>query len=544
MGCVGRGERNDPMWGHPPMNDAMKKRFYLSRLLTVFACAWTMAAYAQTGIRAVAPPSYTQASTVFKVSANGDPILVEHYRDRNIARLSTAQACELTITAPGPIHHFSIHPLSFGLKGTANGNTLTFRVSADQFDPQPAYLLIKIDDLENLVVLVDPPDNGMARLGAGKVPNVTASPFGADATGKVLATKAIQDAVDAASAAGSGVVLVPPGTYTVQSVMLKSGVTLYLAEGAVIRGSTNLADFGDQKLPPAIIQIKGFKDVAIRGRGWIEAGGDAVTTGDGRLVTLEARDDYRRNAIRATDGSGLTIEGITTHDAGTWAIYAEKVDGVHISRVKVFGPMWPTADGIDIGARNAVIEKCLVYTGDDNFVSKASHADFPISNIVFRDSIGYGNSAGVKVGLQVVGAQSNIKFQNIDIIHTGRGLVVEHHASSSEHAPQPIDNVEFTDIRVEQVEGTGGMSRNPIHISSDAPAPISDIRFTRITIGNFGPKPSVIHGDDDGKDAVSNVVFTDLFIGGRPIDSPKAGDFEVDNAKGISFQLTGKAPSK
>jgi polygalacturonase len=55
----------------------------------------------------------------------------------------------------------------------------------------------------------------------------------ADASGKLLATKAIQSAIDRAPQSGGGAVLVPPGLYRVQSLSLKSNVTLYVSGGAV-----------------------------------------------------------------------------------------------------------------------------------------------------------------------------------------------------------------------------------------------------------------------------------------------------------------------
>ena len=61
-----------------------------------------------------------------------------------------------------------------------------------------------------------------------------------------------------------------------------------------------------------------------------------------------------------------------------------------------------------------------------------------------------------------------------------------------------MQNIYFTDIRVEQVTGKGGTSRNPIQINSDLPGAISNIFFTRVSVGNFGPKPSLIGGFDVG----------------------------------------------
>ena len=52
--------------------------------------------------------------------------------------------------------------------------------------------------------------------------------------GKTLDTDAVNHAIDAASAAGGGVVVFPPGTYLCFSIHLKSQVHLHLQQGSTI----------------------------------------------------------------------------------------------------------------------------------------------------------------------------------------------------------------------------------------------------------------------------------------------------------------------
>src|SRR5262245_61685729 len=58
--------------------------------------------------------------------------------------------------------------------------------------------------------------------------------YGAKGDGKTLDTEAINQAVEAAAAAGGGTVRFPVGTYLSFSIRLKSNVTLYLDAGAAI----------------------------------------------------------------------------------------------------------------------------------------------------------------------------------------------------------------------------------------------------------------------------------------------------------------------
>ena len=64
--------------------------------------------------------------------------------------------------------------------------------------------------------------------------------FGAVADGQTLDTSAINRAIDACATNGGGRVLFPPGRYLSGTVHLQSRVELFLAEGAVLLGTTNL----------------------------------------------------------------------------------------------------------------------------------------------------------------------------------------------------------------------------------------------------------------------------------------------------------------
>src|ERR1700722_2662715 len=62
--------------------------------------------------------------------------------------------------------------------------------------------------------------------------------FGATGDGKTLDSPAINRAIEAAAAAGGGTVYFPAGIYASYSIRLKSHITLYLDQGAVILAET------------------------------------------------------------------------------------------------------------------------------------------------------------------------------------------------------------------------------------------------------------------------------------------------------------------
>jgi polygalacturonase len=73
--------------------------------------------------------------------------------------------------------------------------------------------------------------------------------FGAKGDGKTVDTRAINSAVDAASAVGGGTVLFPAGTYLSFSIHLKSNIALYLDQGATILAADPKEARGSYDLP-------------------------------------------------------------------------------------------------------------------------------------------------------------------------------------------------------------------------------------------------------------------------------------------------------
>ena len=82
----------------------------------------------------------------------------------------------------------------------------------------------------------------MPRVKVPQFPNRTYNvlDYGADPSGAVLSTEAIQGAIDACTQAGGGTVIIPAGIYTTAPITLKSNVRLYTERNSLIVFSHDL----------------------------------------------------------------------------------------------------------------------------------------------------------------------------------------------------------------------------------------------------------------------------------------------------------------
>jgi len=191
-----------------------------------------------------------------------------------------------------------------------------------------------------------------------------------------LETGGINRAIDACSAAGGGQVLIPPGHHISGTIHLRSHVTLFLAAGAVLIGTTNLALYEPPAVPSFMPEAKwgkwhrallvgdGAEDITICGQGVI----------DGHKVFDSAGEEHMRgpHTIAFADCHHFSIGDISIVDAANYAIFFQASDDVDIRNVKITGG-W---DGVHFrGApghwcHHVNIIDCEFYTGDDSIAGR------------------------------------------------------------------------------------------------------------------------------------------------------------------------------
>jgi polygalacturonase len=205
--------------------------------------------------------------------------------------------------------------------------------------------------------------------------------FGAHGDGKALDTDAINKAIQAAAAAGGGVVTFRAGDYPSYSIHLKSNVTLRLENGATLIAAETVEgkgydaaepnawekyqDFGHSHFHNSLIWGENLANVAITGEGKIW--GRGLSRGAGA-----ERPGVGNKSISLKNCHNVLLRDFSVFHGGHFALLANGVDNLTIDNVKVD----TNRDGFDIdNCRNVRVSNCSVNSPwDDGICLKSDYA--------------------------------------------------------------------------------------------------------------------------------------------------------------------------
>lgn len=338
----------------------------------------------------------------------------------------------------------------------------------------------------------------------------------------------------------------PGKIYDVGTLTLNSNETLYIAGGAIVRGTIEATD---------------TQNIRIRGRGIL----DGSRLDKGRLVRL-----WRcRN---------VAVEGITILNSPGWTLVLLDCDTVQIHDLKQV--CWRNgSDGIDlVGTSHVRIHDCFLRNNDDNIVVKSFSIDpktyysqpgpgRDVTDILVERCViwnmPWGNA--LEIGFELRCKTINaITFRDCDLIHVDRGAALSIHNGDT----ATVENITYDNIRVEDaphklidlavfwsqysidkpaqedraqyyMQGAwDGVLRVPPGqetAHADSRGHIRNILFRNVAVTDGQFPYSILAGYDAGH-RVENVRFEGLTIHGKSIHSAQDGHVSVQNATGISWK--------
>ena len=385
----------------------------------------------------------------------------------------------------GAISQAAVRPLSRNITPTISGNTMNFTVS------EPMKLSVEINGnvQNNLSLFVNPIE------------------------------------VNAPSPTDPNVIYLGPGIYN-QNYTVPSGKTLYIAGGAIVKGT---------------VYMDNATNVKLMGRGII--------------------DHPAWKAVSADYSNQVTIDGVIVNDYGEGnnggcAIELGNSSNVTVNNFKGFSyRKW--TDGIDtFGVTNVSINDIFMRTGDDCIALYSSRANggrlwsgdsqnISITNSVLMPDVARPINMGTHGDPSQPGGGETIDTINISNID-----ILEHNtAVKANIAPiqvfvgdgNLITNVNFTDIRTEDA-CVGSFINMSVSKGPDHSTPgrgLNNFYFKNITYTGIASGSSQVVGYD-ATHLAQNVTFENLKMNGNLILNATDGKFNVNSyTKNLNFIAQG-----
>ena len=420
-------------------------------------------------------------SKEWKLSAGGKNVILYSVDTMNGKNASfgsfdfTGRA-DLEIRSSRPVKSAVIRPLSLGIKPQIAGNTIRFSVE------QPCRLTLEINDsIESaLHIFANPPES------------------------------------DVPSPDDPNVIYFGPGLHKIATLDLKSGQTLYLAPGAIVRAyippdeeNIEAKTYYGYKGYKELVSAVKAENVSVRGRG---------------ILDMSDLPWHSRRTLWFLDSKKILVEGITMINSATWTIVAGNCEDVVIRNVKQIASEDTSSDGIDLlHCRNVLVEDCFMRNDDDAICVKTPWGSSPARDILVQRCVIWNERArGLGLISETRRDIENVTFRDCDIIHdfskghdcAALGILVSDSGT--------MKNTLFEDIRIEDSADTvfyfwiGSDEWG----QDDRRGHIHDTTLRNITyLGTNTPKIKLSGYNADH--LIRNFIIENLTMGGKKITSPE-----------------------
>ncbi|WP_316668163.1 glycosyl hydrolase family 28 protein [uncultured Propionibacterium sp.] len=321
---------------------------------------------------------------------------------------------------------------------------------------------------------------------SGSTPNerIEAAGTGRDAT------EQIQQAIDALSASGGGVLTLAAGTHAVSGVELRSDVHLVLAAGALLQ-AVPAVDLPERTVSvaeesrSAIVYARGADNISISGTGVIDGAAGFYLHGlDGHGYMTHER--HRPRVIVLEGCSNVELRGFTIRNAPMWTLHLVASTDCRLRDLTLRNALdVPNTDGIDIDTcSRAQVIGCDIAGEDDSICLKTTAQACPAltracEDIEIRGCRLRSRSSAVKIGSETHGPIRRVRVSDCEIVESNRAFGIQSRDGGE------ITDVSVTGLRIDtRLQGpTCWGSAEPVHISSRArlagnrPGRVDDVRI-------------------------------------------------------------------
>jgi len=343
-------------------------------------------------------------------------------------------------------------------------------------------------------------------------------------------TTNIQNAIDAAGAAGGGIVEIPAGVFLSGPITVSSSLNLRVDTNATLMMLPLGRYPGGTSNAQTFITCNGIHDLEISGQGTLDGQGAAWWTYYNTNNTISRPMILNLYTVNRLFIHDVTYKNPPNHHCGL----RSNGGNILISNLTVNTTAnSPNTDGLNFVATNSIIENCHISDGDDNI---AMGSTGPIYDLLITNCV-FGTGHGVSFGSGISGV-TNVTVINCSFTGTGNGLRIKCARDNS----QPIKNLNYLNLAMTNVGipivfySYYDFVGTPDHIptttvlaaSNSLPINASTPNWSNITISNLTATATDIGGIIWGPTEwpVTNVTLSHVTI-----TAPKT--FDLYNVRGV-----------
>lgn len=380
--------------------------------------------------------------------------------------------------------------------------------------------------------------------------------YGAKSDTLTKNTRAIQAAIDACTPGGT--VYIPAGTFVSGALFLKSNMTLAIAKGGVLRGSTAVEDY----LPMLLNRFEGWemktyasllnagtltrdgsynvKNLRITGGGTIAGGGKALANAMIKAHGMRSRG----RLICLLNCQDVSISHLTVTEPPSWTIHYIYSDNITCHDVNIITNGIHNGDGIDPdSSTDSYIFNCTFSTGDDCIAIKSGKNPEgfvlakPTKNVRITDC-NFKRGHGISIGSEMSGGVSDVLVQDCQAGALLHGMQIK----ATKDRGGYVRNVTVADCQLLKITVFSAVNYN----NDGAPAPqlptFEQFTFRNIDLSGASTKePAInINGFQDPAHRLRNVTFSNILL-------PENAKVIVNDAERVKFTnvkaATGSKPT-
>jgi exo-poly-alpha-galacturonosidase len=383
----------------------------------------------------------------------------------------------------------------------------------------------------------------------GKVFNIL--DYGAKDDSLFNNTNAIQKAINACN--DGGTVYIPKGNFICGALFLKSNMTLFIEQCAILQGSALPEDY----LPMILNRFEGWElktyasllnagtldrnrgysvhELHITGGGTIKGGGKQL--GDAMIKANGLRS--RGRLICLMNCQDVSIDHLTITEPPCWTIHYIYSNNITCHDLNIVTVNIRNGDGIDPdSSTDSYIFNCTFNTGDDCIAIKSGKnpegyfIGKPTKNVRITDC-DFRKGHGISIGSEMSGGVSDVLVQDCKAGALLHGMQIK----GTKERGGYVKNVTVTDCQLLQITVFSALNYNNDGAAAPELPRFENFVFKNIDLSGAGTKEAVINinGFKDPAHLLKNVSFSNILLPENSVVSiTDAKEIQLNNVKSVT----------